>query len=57
MSLTEVALTFSLVAIATFGIAGIVGRNGYSFDLRRKSRRKDARTGGRRAEDKIATAQ
>ena len=52
---------FALIAILAtlaLGIGITLGEGGYSFDLRRRSRRtsKDGRTGGRRAEDQVAAA-
>jgi hypothetical protein len=55
--LTFIALIATLVSLA-FGIGITLGEAGYSFDLRRRSRRKakDGRVGGRRAEDQAAAA-
>ena len=55
--LTYIGLIATLVSLA-FGIGITLGESGYSFDLRRRNRRKarDGRNGGRRAEDQVAAA-
>lgn len=55
MSLTEVALTVTLISMSAAALAAIWSNRGYSFDLRAKaSRRRDPnRQGGRRVDDRI----
>ena len=51
--MTAFALIGSLSALA-IGFASVLGEGGYSFDLRRKNRRKDSnRVGGRRFDDAV----
>jgi hypothetical protein len=55
MSLTEVALTVTLISMFAAALASMWSSRGYSFDLRNKaSRRRDPnRQGGRRMDDRI----
>jgi hypothetical protein len=50
--LTYIALTGCLLTLS-MGFATIWADGGYRFDLRRKHRRRDDRSGGRRVEDAI----
>lgn len=56
MSVTEIALTVTLISMAAAAGAAMWSNRGYSFDLRTKSsrRRDPRRSGGRRAEDVLA---
>jgi hypothetical protein len=56
MSITEIALTVTLISMSAAAAAALWSNRGYDFDLRAKaSRRRDPRrSGGRRAEDVLA---
>ena len=59
MTLSQVALTTTIIFMILFAAAAIFGNRGYGFDLRRKGgdRRKDPkRAGGRRESDARAAA-